>query len=141
MYVRWVVRKHKNATTANVTFHDAYLVESYRDETNSPRQRLICYLGNIRQIDDMFPPIERELFFIRAERILAGERDVPPPEREQVLQLLRQKVPELSPGEVMTAFRANLQWFYRRWNHDGGPPDRDQLIRYIDDAAENFGPM
>jgi predicted MarR family transcription regulator len=59
MYVRWVVRKHKNASVADTSFHDAYLVESYRDENGNPRQRTICYLGNIRQIAGEFPAIER----------------------------------------------------------------------------------
>ena len=72
MYIRWIVRRHKNASTANVVFHDAYLVESFRDLRETPRQRMVCYLGNIRQIDDEFPAIERELFLLRAERILAS---------------------------------------------------------------------
>jgi hypothetical protein len=141
MYIRWVVRKHKNSATANVTFHDAYLVESYRDDRNDPRQRTICYLGNIRQIDDEFPPIERELFFLRAERILAGEREVPPEERPQILQLLRQKVPELTAEEVQIAFRNTVRWFYARWASDGASPSREELMRFLDSAAERMGPI
>lgn len=141
MYIRWVVRKHKNSATANVTFHDAYLVESYRDDRSDPRQRTICYLGNIRQIDDEFPPIERELFFLRAERILASEQEVPVEERAQVLQLLRQKVPELTSQEVQIAFRNTVRWFYSRWANDGTSPTREELMRFLDDAAERMGPI
>lgn len=141
MYIRWVVRKHKNSATANVTFHDAYLVESYRDDRSDPRQRTICYLGNIRQIDDEFPPIERELFFLRAERILASEQEVPPGERAQVLQLLRQKVPELTSQEVQIAFRNTVRWFYSRWSSDGTSPSREELMHLLDDAAEGMGPI
>lgn len=141
MYIRWVVRKHKNSATANVIFHDAYLVESYRDDRSDPRQRTICYLGNIRQINDEFPPIERELFFLRAERILAGERDVPPEEREPILQMLRQKVPELTPEEVQIAFHNNVRWFYSRLSDSGKPPSREELMRFLDDAAERMGPI
>lgn len=142
MYIRWIVRKHKNASTANVTFHDAYLVESYRDERSEPRQRIICYLGNIRQIGDEFPPIERELFFIRAERILASEPEVRPEDREMILRMVRQKVPELSEAEVMIAFRNTLGWFYQRWQTEGSPrPARDDLIRMIDEASDGMGPI
>lgn len=134
MYIRWVVRKHKNAGTANVTFFDAYLVESYRDDRNEPRQRMICYLGNIRQIDDEFPAIERELFLLRAERILASTPAVSLDDHEQVLNLLRQKVPELTPGEVELAFRNNLLWFYRWWKARGRTPPRDEVLRILDDV-------
>lgn len=137
MYVRWVVRKHKNEAVADVTFHDAYLVESYRDEQNNPRQRTICYLGNIRQIGDTFPTIERELFFLRAERILVSTPDIGAAEREQILLLLRQKVPELTPEEVLLAFRANLRWYYQWWRERGASaPARAELLRLLDEIAE-----
>jgi hypothetical protein len=139
MYIRWVVRRHKNESTANVVFYDAYLVESYRDERNNPRQHTICYLGNIRQIDGAFPTIERELFLIRAERILVGASIVPPEERESILQLLHRKVPALTVSEVQVAFRNNLSWYYR-WRLDhGGAPSREELLQLIDSAADTIG--
>ncbi len=141
MYIRWVVRKHKNASTANVVFHDAYLVESYRDERNTPRQRMICYLGNIRQIDDEFPTIERELFLLRAERILASTPDLPPDEREPALQLLRQKFPELNEAQVEEAFRNNLRWYYGWWRERGRDLSRKELLELIERAAEGIGPV
>lgn len=141
MYIRWVVRRHKNAALVDMTFHDAYLVESYRDDNNSPRQRTLCYLGNIRQIGRTFPLIERELFFLRAERILASLPEVGPAEREQVLRLLRQKVPELTDAEVLDAFRANLRWYYRWWRDHGGEPQLDDLLSYLDAAADGVGPV
>jgi hypothetical protein len=52
--------------------------------------------GNIRQIGDEFPPLEREIFFLRAERILMSIPEIDSEEREAILALLRQKVPELS---------------------------------------------
>jgi len=141
MYVRWVVRKHKNAATANVVFYDAYLVQSYRDDRNTPRQQMLCYLGNIRQIDGTFPTIERELFLLRAERILASTSDIASTDRELVLDLLRQKVPALTPDEVMVAFHNNVRWYYRWCRDHGGAPTRDELLRMIDRAAENIGPV
>jgi hypothetical protein len=141
MYIRWVIRKHKNAATANVVFYDAYLVESYRDDHNNPRQRAICYLGNIRKIDGEFPTIERELFLLRAERILITTPAVPADERALVLGQLRQKVPPLTPDEVQIAFRNNLRWYYRWWLDHGGAPTREELLRFIDTIAEGAGPM
>lgn len=141
MYVRWVVRKHKNAATANVAFHDAYLVESYRDEQNNPRQRTICYLGNIRQIDEQFPTIERELFLLRAERILISTPAVPADERAQVIEQLREKVPGLTEGEVVEAFRNNIRWYYRWWQERGGGLTRDELLQLIESVDEGIGPL
>lgn len=141
MYIRWVVRKHKNATTANVVFHDAYLVESYRDGENTPRQRTICYLGNIRQIDDEFPTIERELFLLRAERILASTPEVPIDERGQVIELLREKVPRLTEAEVLEAFRNNMRWYYSWWRDHGGGLTREQLLALIESLDERIGPL
>ena len=132
MYIRWVVRNHKNIATANVIFHDAYLVESYRDDRNRPRQRTICYLGNIRQIDDAFPAIERELFLLRAERILVSTPEVPPDEYGAVLALLREKIPELTEEEVLLAFRNNLRWYHRWWRAHGGTPTREYLLQLAD---------
>lgn len=141
MYIRWVIRKHKNEATANVVFYDAYLVESYRDERNNPRQHTICYLGNIRQIDGAFPTIERELFLLRADRILASTPGAACDEREAILSLLRQKVPELTAAEVVIAFRNNLRWYFRWWSEHGAAPTREELVRCIDTAADSLGPM
>lgn len=141
MYVRWVVRKHKNADTANVTFHDAYLVESYRDGDNTPRQRTICYLGNIRQIDDEFPTIERELFLLRAERILASTPAVPADERAPIIAMLRAKVPALTEAEVAEAFRNNMRWYYQWWRSRGGKPSREELLRMLESFDERIGPL
>jgi hypothetical protein len=141
MYVRWVVRKHKNASTADVVFHDAYLVESYRDERDTPRQRMICYLGNIRQIDGEFPTIERELFLLRAERILMSTPDVSEQEREPAMRLLRKKFAPLSEAEVEEAFRNNLRWYYRWWRNRGRPLTAEDLLRLIEGATDGIGPV
>ena len=141
MYIRWIVRHHKNAETANVSFFDAYLVESYRDDSGQPRQRTIGYLGNIRQIDNAFTALEREIFFIRAERILAGMTSIDGDERTNVMALLRQKVPELTPQEVETAFRNNIRWF-KRWRTQRGLPfgraEIDELLEDTDDRYEGM---
>jgi hypothetical protein len=141
MYVRWVVRRHKNASTADVVFHDAYLVESYRDERDAPRQRMICYLGNIRQIEGEFPTIERELFLLRAERILASTPDVPIDERAPMLALLRRKFPELSEAEVELAFQNNLRWYYQWYRERGRTPSREELLRLIERVGDQMGPV
>lgn len=138
MYVRWVIRKHKNTTVADMTFHDAYLVESFRDERGQPRQRTICYLGNIRQIGKQFPLVERELFMMRAERILLSVQEVAEIDRDAVLSLLRQKVPQMTADEVLAGFRANLRWYLRWWQRYGGPPPRDELERVL--AQNDVGP-
>lgn len=139
MYIRWVVRRHKNDSTANVTFHDAYLVESYRGSEDSPRQRMICYLGNIRQIGESFPPIEREIFLLRAEGIVRESAHVPPDERANVLQLLRKKIPPLHPDEVRTAFLWNLRWYSQWCRENGIPLDHEEVLRILTevDSAED----
>lgn len=141
MYIRWIIRKHKNAAVADVTFHDAYLVESYRDERDTPRQRTICYLGNIRQISGEFPSIERELFFLRADRILAGIPDISGEDRREIAEMLRQKVPSLTPDEVMEAFRNNLRWYVNWWRARGATPTRDELLELINEAEDTVGPV
>lgn len=141
MYVRWVIRKHKNTAVADMTFHDAYLVESYRDEKGQPRQRTICYLGNIRQIGKGFPSVERELFMMRAERILASVEEVAEIDRDMVMNMLRQKVPHVTADEVLAGFRANLQWYQRWWKRYGGPPPREEIERIlsqVDDGIEEM---
>ncbi|NJP04699.1 MAG: hypothetical protein HC837_03235 [Chloroflexaceae bacterium] len=131
MYIRWVVRHHKNATVANTSFHDAYLVESYRDERRRPRQRIICYLGNIRQIDADFPAIERELFLLRAERILHNITDLDDENRSMIMDLLYQKVRPLDRDEVIAAFTENLRWYRHWWKQHGGGLSQEELLRLI----------
>ena len=141
MYIRWIVRHHKNADTANVSFFDAYLVESYRDDAGQPRQRTICYLGNIRQINDNFPALEREIFFIRAERIIAGMASLSSDERLSVSAMLRQKVPDLNPQEVETAVRNNIRW-YRKWRQQRGLPiSQAEIDKLLSDDGDDFGIM
>ncbi|MCE2853857.1 MAG: hypothetical protein ACK5C8_09215 [Roseiflexaceae bacterium] len=141
MYIRWIVRHHKNADTANVSFFDAYLVESFRDDSGQPRQRTICYLGNIRQINEEFPALEREIFFLRAARIIAGVPSLSTEDRQSVAAMLRQKVPELSPLEVETAFRNNLRWF-RYWRQQRGMPiTQAELNDMINDNSTDFSAM
>ncbi|NCC31191.1 MAG: hypothetical protein EOM24_04100, partial [Chloroflexia bacterium] len=123
------------------SFYDAYLVASYRDERGVPRQRTICYLGNIRQIGDEFPMIERELFLLRAERILLSIAELGEVDREEALDALRQKVPPLTREEVMTAFVENLRWYRRWWEQNGGGPTDDELIKIVQLARGRLGPV
>jgi hypothetical protein len=140
MYIRWIIRRHKNEV-ADTSFHDAYLVESYRDAGGNPRQRTICYLGNIRQIGNIFPTIERELFLLRADRILESVGDLSPSNRSEALEALRQKVPPLSYDEVMAAFAENLRWYRRWWEQHGGGPSDEDLLRIVQAARGRVGPV
>lgn len=141
MYVRWVVRRHKNANIADTSFFDAYLVESYRDERGAPRQRTICYLGNIRQIGDSFPTIEREIFILRAERILESIPDLSPTDRQEALDALREKVPPLNSKDVIWALTENLRWYRRWWEEHGGAPTDEELLQIIQEAKGRVGPI
>jgi hypothetical protein len=141
MYVRWVVRRHKNATVANTTFHDAYLVESYRDPAGAPRQRTVCYLGNIRQIDGEFPAIERELFLLRAERILETIPELTAGDRAEVMETLREKVPPLNRNEVISAFSETLRWYRSWWEQHGGHISDEELMRIVQEARGRLGPV
>lgn len=111
MYVRWVVRRHKSDEAAEIAFFDAYLVESYRDGKGTPRQRTICYLGNVREIAGTFPAIERALFLIRAKSILDGTASLSTMDRQFVTDLLHDKVPPLTAAELQIAAGINRQWF------------------------------
>lgn len=141
MYVRWIVRHHKNVAIANTSFHDAYLIESYRDTHGSPRQRTVCYLGNIRQIGGEFPAIERELFLLRAERILESVDELKPGHRDTIRKMLHQKVPPLTPPEVLTAFTENLRWYRRWWHEHGGAPSEEDLLRLVRETRDAPGPL
>lgn len=141
MYVRWVVRRHKNAAIADTSFYDAYLVASFRDQRGGPRQRTICYLGNIRQIGDRFPTIEREIFLLRAERILESVDELNEQDRLEALEALRQKVPPLNREEVLTAFVENLRWYRRWWEQNGGGPSDEELLTIVQLARGRVGPV
>jgi hypothetical protein len=141
MYVRWVIRRHKNATIADTSFFDAYLVASFRDRRGVPRQRTICYLGNIRQIGDSFPTIERELFLLRAERILSSITELSESDRGEAMEALRLKVPPLSRDEVLTAFVENLRWYRRWWEEHGGGPSDEELLTIVQLARGRVGPV
>lgn len=141
MYVRWVVRRHKNASIADTSFYDAYLVASYRDRQGGPRQRTICYLGNIRQMGASFPTIERELFLLRAERILATVAEINAADRDEAMEALRRKVPPLTRDEVLTAFIENLRWYRRWWERNGGGPSDEELVTIVQLAWGRIGPL
>lgn len=138
MFIRWIVRGHKNAEAADVAFHDAYLVESYRDLDGEPRQRTVSYLGNIRQIGGEFPGIERELFLLRAELILNSLDEVSPAEGEQILCQLHQKVPPLNAAEVMVGFQNTLRWYCRWWQENGQQPSQADLLGMIEQAQSSL---
>ena len=121
MYVKWVVRQHKNVQAAYIAFHDAYLMESYRDMVGVPRQRTIAYLGNVRQYDDTFPAIERELFLLRVHTILQGIPALSLNDHHAILQQLHLKVPPLAWAEVQQSFHMNLHW-YAQWCRQAHQP-------------------
>lgn len=141
MYVRWVVRRHKNVAIADTSFFDAYLVESYRGPQGTPRQRTVCYLGNIRQIGSRFPTIERELFLLRAERILETVAELSEADRAEAMNALRQKVPPLTREEVTWAFSENLRWYRRWWEQHGVWPSDEEMLEIIRNARGRVGPV
>lgn len=138
MFIRWIVRGHKNSEIVDVTFHDAYLMESYRDDEGTPRQRTVSYLGNIRQMGETFPVIERELFLLRAEIILDSLPELSDADCCDTLCQLHQKVTPLSRDEVMTGFENTLRWYFRWWRDHGGEPSPEALRRLIDTAQHDM---
>lgn len=118
MYVKWVVRRHKNEELANINFYDAYLVQSYKNEAGEPRQRTIAYLGNLRQIDGQFPVIERALFYVRMEDTMA--RNLTPDllteeERQKLYAGLATVAPAPSDEEIRQSETLNRQWHNNYW--------------------------
>lgn len=137
MYIRWVVRKHKNLYAAHVVFHDAYLVESFRDDRDTLRQRILNYLGNIRQFGDIFPFLERELFLLRAQSILEEMPEISHNDQTHIMNQLHAKIPPLTFSEVEHAFHQNLHW-YRQWcNNANKPLPTTDEIRRILEIAES----
>ncbi|MEZ4835479.1 MAG: hypothetical protein R2873_26395 [Caldilineaceae bacterium] len=136
MFVRWVVRGHKNAEIVNVTFHDAYLVESYRDEQGEPRQRTVAYLGNVRQIGQDFPAING-LFLLRTQAILASIEELTAADREQTLEQIQKRIPPLDGDEMMVGFvKHTLRWYYRWWQtHDSVPSD-EEILRILQHSQD-----
>lgn len=125
MYVKWVVRRHKNEELANIAFYDAYLVQSYKNESGEPRQRTLAYLGNLRQIDGIFPVIERALFYIRMEDVLA--RTVPAQlltgeERNKLYNGLSTVAPPPTDAEIRHAESLNRRWHSTYWEARASNP-------------------
>jgi hypothetical protein len=132
MYIRWITRRHKSRLSTDTVFHDAYLVESYRDDQGKPRQRTVAYLGNLREIDGAIPHVESELFLLRAAPILhelaaAGDADA-----ETVLRNLRGQLPALTPEEAHHAFAAQVHWFYRWWAEHGSGAPEAAILEVVD---------
>lgn len=138
MYIRWIKRGHKNSELVDVVFHDAYLVESYRNDEGKPRQRTIAYLGNVRQIGDQLPSIERELFLLRARDVLSSLSSLSPIDREDLIKQLYKKVPPLTLEEMRLGFRNNLRWYYQRWKNSDHPPTKAEMKALIQSAGEGF---
>jgi hypothetical protein len=125
MYVKWVVRRHKNEELANIVFYDAYLVQSYKNEAGEPRQRTIAYLGNLRQIDGQFPTIERALFYIRMEDTMI--RQLPPnvlteEERRKLYAGLATVAPAPSEEEIRHSEFLNKRWHSYYWRERAMKP-------------------
>lgn len=132
MYIRWVRRGHKSKYAAHVNFHDAYLVESYRDEYERPRQRTISYLGNIRQIDGQFSAIERELFLLRAQEIMNNLPELEGLDSEEMLAQLHRRVPPVGYDEALRAFKENLRWFQQWCESNDIPFPVNELQAFVD---------
>ena len=142
MYIRWIVRKHKNAHALHMKFHDAYLVQSYRDQKGNPRQRTLAYLGNLREMEDEFPGIERELFLLRARRVLASLPELSEDDHKDVLDLLQEVAPPLSHEEITRAFHQNLYWYVYSCHARGNPlPTAEEIDSLIESTKETFEEM
>jgi hypothetical protein len=121
-----------------MTFHDAYLVESYRNDEGEPRQRIISYLGNVRQMGEELPPIERALFLSRAEYALARVHELSTLDRERLLHQLHQRVPNLTAEEMRHGFLNTLRWYHHWWHHHGDAPSREEMWRIIEQSGEGL---
>ena len=142
MYIRWIVRKHKNAHALHMKFHDAYLVQSYRDQKGNPRQRTLAYLGNLREMEDEFPGIERGLFLLRARRVLANVPELSEDDQKDVLALLQEVAPPLSHEEITHAFHQNLSWYVYSCHVRGNPlPTPEEIDSLIASTKEAFQAM
>jgi hypothetical protein len=130
MYIRWITRRHKSSLSAQTVFHDAYLVESYRDERDRPRQRTLCYLGNLRQIEGEVPLIESELFLTRATQALHCCAVTTPIDVQAILEDLRRSLPALTPDAARGVFMKQLSWFHQWWR-DHGDSDADHEVQRI----------
>jgi len=118
MYVKWVVRRHKNEELANINFYDAYLVQSYKNSAGDPRQRTIAYLGNLRQINGVFPVIERALFYIRMEDALGQTLPadiLTEDERAKLYSGLSAVAAPPSEDEIRQGAELNNIWHSRYW--------------------------
>ena len=136
MFIRCLQRGHNNCTIPDRSFHDAYVVESYRIDVGKPRQRNIAYLGNVRQIGDAFPGIERELFLLRADSVLEEIPNVSPAERVELMQQLHRRVPPLSTEEMILGFRNTLSWYIDWWRKRGDAPSNDEIRALIESVIE-----
>ncbi len=125
MYVKWVVRRHKNEELANIVFYDAYLVQSYKNEASEPRQRTLAYLGNLRQIDGQFPVIERALFYIRMEDTMAHNLSqdlLSEDERQKLYSGLAVVAPAPTEEEIRQSESLNQRWHNGYWRARAARP-------------------
>lgn len=118
MYIRWIERRHKNPASAHVVFHDAYLVECYRNEAGKPRQRVVCYLGNLRRVADTIPLIEGAIFLHRATDALAEVAATEQIDIAGVMQMLQQALPPLSPARMDELFTSLFAWYLQWADHN-----------------------
>lgn len=138
MYIRWIKRGHKNVHAINMTFHDAYLVESYRNEHGEPRQRIVAYLGNVRQLGEELPSIERALFMIRAEHAMERVKDLSSQDREHLLNQLQQYVPPLTSDDMLEGFLNTLRWYHKWWSDHDTAPSREEMWQLIQRASDGL---
>jgi|GEM_PF-502451 len=131
MYIRWLERRHKAEASANIVFQDAYLVESYRNAEGQPRQRVICYLGNLRKIDGTIPLIECELFLHRARHALAQAAAPEQLDIDHVMDLLHQQLPWFSEEDVAELLRMQVTVFCEWWERHGQGCPYEELNRIV----------
>lgn len=137
MYLRWVTRRHKSPASADTVFHDAYLVESYRDTRGRPRQRTVGYLGNLRSVDGELPQVETELFLLRATQRLHSLAAIGPIDVEAVREDLQRQLPQLTPQDAREVFNAQVRWFCHWWMSHGTSAVEDEIAAIVNEVLDN----
>jgi hypothetical protein len=145
MYVKWVVRRHKNEELANIVFYDAYLVQSYKNEASEPRQRTLAYLGNLRQIDGQFPVIERALFYIRMEDTMTRNLSqdlLSEDERQKLYAGLAAVAPAPTEEEIRQSENLNQRWHTGYWRARAARPAdlSSGFAQIVDENGETLLP-
>jgi hypothetical protein len=133
LFIRWKIRAGKKAITCS-----AYLVESKRDGRDKPRQKILCFLGSIRQPRGLqveaFAKERREMFarkaHARLERLNIDALTL------RRLKLRAGVVPQIRPIPHESRLDpVQLDYFLSRYERliaRGGPTSEGSISRLLD---------